>query len=271
MSADILTLPAPAADARLPYGPQPSQFGYLYLPVGRGSHPLVVYLHGGFWRVRFSLEHAGHVCAALAADGLAVWSLEYRRIGETSGGWPGTFHDVGRGADAVRQLANRYSLDLGRVLVMGHSAGGQLALWLAGRHRLRADSPLWVSDPLRPSAALSLAGVCDLRQAAELRLSNSVVLDLLGGPPEAVPERYADASPIELLPLGMPQTLIHGTADENVPYALSEHYAAAAQRAGDRAELVTLPGVGHFEVIDARSDAWPTVLATARRLIERVR
>lgn len=268
---EILTRPPSPADARVAYGSQPSQFGDLFLPAGHGPHPLVIYLHGGFWRAAFGLDHASHVCRAIAAEGWACWSLEYRRIGEPGGGWPGTLEDVGQGADFAGELAGRYPLDRDRVLAMGHSAGGHLALWLAARRRLAPDSPLAVPQPLRPAAVVSLAGVGDLRRAAELGLSSSVVEELLGGPPAAVPERYATASPRELLPLGVPQTLVHGTADDRVPYALSLAYAEAAQQAGDTVDLVTLPDVDHFALIDPLSDAWPTVLAAARRSIERVR
>jgi acetyl esterase/lipase len=256
---DILSRPPPAADAREPYGDDPSQFGDLRLPPGRGPHPVVVYLHGGFWRAAFSLEHAGHICAALTRAGLATWSLEYRRLGQPGGGWPGTFDDVARGAHQLRDLARRYPLDLERTLAIGHSAGGHLALWLAAAHHL----------PLL--GAVSLAGVCDLRQAAELHLSNGVVEELLGGSPNEVPERYAQASPRERLPLGLHQSLVHGTADDRVPYSISETYARAAAAAGDPVDLVTLPGADHFALIDPESAAWPAVLAAARRPIDGVR
>jgi acetyl esterase/lipase len=273
MSRDILDLPPPPADARLPYGPDPLQFGDLRLPSGPGPHPVVVVIHGGFWRARYDLEHAGHLCAALTARGLATWSLEYRRIGNSGGGWPGTFQDVALGLDYLRELAPAYDLDLERVVALGHSAGGHLALWLAGRHRVPADDSLRRASgtasrvPTRLRGAVSLAGVADLRRAWELRLSDNVVETFVGGSPERVPERYAGASPIELLPLGVPQALIHGTADESVPYEISQVYHEAAVARGDEATLVTLPGAGHFEVIDPRSEEWPLVVDATLRVL----
>lgn len=269
MAAEILSRPAPAADERLPYGEDPNQFGDLRLPGGSGPHPVVVYLHGGFWRAAFSLEHAGHVCAALTATGFATWNLEYRRVGQPGGGWPGTFLDVAAGADHVRVLAERFPLDVERVLAIGHSAGGHLALWLAARPRIPAGSPLRARSPLLPRGAVSLAGVVDLGRAAELQLGSNIVPELLGGTPRQVPDRYRAASPFELLPLHVPQVLLHGTTDDRVPVEISQRYTEAARAAGDPVELVTLPGTGHFELIDPRSAVWPAVLATVQRLAQR--
>jgi acetyl esterase/lipase len=259
MARDILAVSAPPTDARISYGADPLQFGDLRLPEGAGPHPVVVYVHGGYWRARYDLTHAGHACAALTARGVATWNLEYRRLGNAGGGWPGTFLDVAAGADYVRELARRYPLDLSRVIVAGHSAGGQLACWLAARHRLSASSPLYAADPLTVRAALALAGVLDLARAWELRLSENVTEQFLGGTPRQVPERYASASPYELLPLGVRQTLIHGTADDSVPYELSQRYAAEAERRGDNVTLLTLPGAGHFGIVDPEAAEWPIV------------
>jgi acetyl esterase/lipase len=267
MSAEILTLPAPPADHRIPYGPDPSQFGDLRMPPGGGPHPVVVYLHGGFWRAAFSLEHAGHICAALTAHGMATWSLEYRRIGQPGGAWPGTFEDVARGADYLRKLTSSHPLDADRVIAMGHSAGGHLALWLAARHRIPPGSPLHFPQPLALRGAVSLAGVCDLRRGSELGLSNGVVHELLGGTPWEVPDRYETASPAESLPLGVRQVLIHGTADDRVPYEVSEGYRDAALASGDDVDLITLPAADHFELIDPRSSVWPIVLRAVQGLI----
>jgi acetyl esterase/lipase len=191
--------------------------------------------------------------------GIATWNVEYRRLGNDGGGWPGTFLDVARATDAVRDLVAGYRLDMDRVVALGHSAGGQLALWLAGRRRIAAASTLAAPDPLSLRGAISLAGVCDLREAWERQLSNTVVRDLLGGAPEAVPERYDVASPASLLPLGVPQWVVHGTADESVPYAISERYAARARAAGDDVTFVRLEGVGHFEVVDPETSVWGQV------------
>ena len=240
----ILELPAPPADARVAWGGRTSQFGDIRIPKAKGPHPVVVYIHGGYWRAAYDLTHAGHICAALTKAGWATWSLEYRRIGEAGGGWPGTMEDVQRGAQDLSKLAQKYNLDLTRVAAAGHSAGGQLALWLAAQGAL----------PLR--GVTSLAGVCDLRRAWELKLSDTVVAQLLGGSPQRVPKHYAIASPIELLPMKVPQRLLHGTADNIVPFEMSERFA----RASKNAQLIKLKGGGHFELIDPRAKEWPAVL-----------
>jgi acetyl esterase/lipase len=261
---DILSRLPPAADERVPYGDGSLQFGDLRLPAGSGPHPLLIVVHGGFWRARHDLSYMGFACEALRAAGIATWNVEYRRIGDEGSGWPGTFLDVAAAADAVRGIAARYPLDLARVAAMGHSAGGHLALWLAGRHRLPIESPLASPDPLPLNGAVSLAGVCDLHEAWTRRLSGGVVRDLLGGTPDEVPERYNAASPAALLPLGVRQWLLHGTADANVPYALSAEYAHRAETAGDDVKLVTLPEAGHFDVVDPTSAEWVTVVGAAR-------
>lgn len=266
-SRDILGMPAPDADERVSYGSDPLQFGDLRLPPGDGPHPVAIIIHGGFWRAAFSLDHIGHLAAALTETGVATWTLEYRRIGDPGGGWPGTFLDVGAGVDFLRQLAESRPLDLGRVATVGHSAGGHLVLWLAGRSGLPDGSPLATRDPFRPRGVVSLAGVADLRRAWELELSNTVVADLLGGSPADVPERYREASPIERPALHLPQYLVHGTNDTTVPIEISEHYVERARQEGDDARLVPLEGAGHFELIDPRSDAWTSVAGAVGDLL----
>jgi acetyl esterase/lipase len=264
---DIFTDPATVPDARMSYGRDAYQFADLRVPRGVGPHPVVIVVHGGFWRARYDLEHIGHLCAALTDEGYATWSLEYRRIGNAGGGWPGTFLDAALGANFLCSLAEQYALDLGRVVALGHSAGGHLALWLAGCGRVPAGSPLHVEEPPPLRGVVALAAVSDLRLAWEMGLSNRVVGDLLGGSPAEVPEPYAAASPVELLPLGVPQVLVHGTEDEDVPYELSGRYASAARAAGDPVELVTLRGTGHMDLVEPHSQAWPDVLGAVRSLL----
>jgi acetyl esterase/lipase len=256
MTIPILDLPPPAADARISYGGAPQQFGDLRMPRGKGPFPVAIVIHGGYWRAAYSLEHIGHLCAALTRAGVATWSLEYRRIGDPGGGWPAMGEDVVAGARYLQTLAQRYPLDLSRVVVMGHSAGGQLALWLAAQHAI----------PLR--GVVSLAGVSDLRRAWELHLSDGVVGELLGGSPDQVPERYRQASPIELVPLHIPQRLIHGQKDDVVPIEISQRYQSAAAAAGDDARLIAPPDAGHFELIDPRSKDWRVVEAAVLELVK---
>jgi len=246
---------------RLRYGEAPEQFGDLYLPADSGLRPLLVFIHGGYWRARYDLEHANPLCQALAQAGMAVWNVEYRRVGNPGGGWLGTFADVLTALGHVRQLALDYPLDLARVTLVGHSAGGHLALWAAAARRIPAGHTLHDADPLPLRRVAALAAVSDLRRAWKLQLSSGAVAELLGGDPQEVSEAYALASPIELLPLGVPQILLHGDADEDVPYELSQRYHIAARAAGDDCTLVTLSATGHFELIDPHSAVWPHVLA----------
>jgi acetyl esterase/lipase len=242
----ILDLPAPEANARIAYGPDPNQFGDLRLPTTPGRHPVLIFIHGGYWQADYDLTHAGHLCAAIARAGFATWSLEYRRIGQAGGGWPGTQDDVHRGADHLNKLGASYPLDLTRIVLAGHSAGGQLALWLAAQNALNLIH------------VVPLAAVSDLRQAWSLKLDGGIVRDYLGGTPDQVSARYSASSPIELLPISTPQRVVHGTADNIVPFEMSQQFA----RASKNATLVTLAGAGHFDLIDPRSSAWPIVLNT---------
>lgn len=266
-SAAVLVLPAEPG-LRLAYGQDPQQFGDLYLPAGRGPHPVVAVIHGGFWRERYNLDHISRLCAALVDLDVAVWSLEYRRVGCPGGGWPGTFLDVAAGIAFLQQITGTYSLDLERLILLGHSAGGQLALWAAAAGRFPPGHELHVPSWIAPRGVIALAGVCDLRRAWELNLSDGAAAELLGGSPGEVPERYAAASPQDLLPLGVPQTLLHGTEDEDVPLEFSERYVRAARSRGEQAAFVPLYGMGHFEAIDPRSLAWEPLSQVLLEMIE---
>jgi acetyl esterase/lipase len=245
----------------IPYAGGAHRFGELTLPAGvvRG---VVVVVHGGFWRHAYDLSLGRPLAADLAASGLAAWNVEYRRVGG-GGGWPATFDDVAGATDALAgpvQDAADGRLPLDRVVALGHSAGGHLAAWLAARPGLPPGAP-GASPVVRLRGAVSQAGVLDLVDAAERGVGRGAVVDLLGGPPSAVPDRYALASPIARIPIGVPVVAVHGTADANVPLRQTERFAAAS---GDRA--VVLSGVDHFAVIDPTTSAW----AACRTAVEEI-
>jgi acetyl esterase/lipase len=245
----------------VPYGPHPDQVANLHLPAGEGPFPVVVLLHGGFWRVGWDRTLMTPLARQLAERGVAAWNVEYRRVGQEGGGWPGTFLDV---AAAVDHLARVDAVDSSRVVTCGHSAGGHLALWLAGRHRLAAEAP-GASPTVRLRGAVALGAVADLASGWDTDWAEDRIRAFVGGSPSEVPGRYAFADPVALLPLGVPQLLVHGTADDVVPVAQSRGYALAA---GASAELVEVDGADHFDVIDPEHAAWHAVLERLPALFE---
>lgn len=266
-SSDLDRLPQPPADHVIAYGSGPQQVAELRLPKGAGPHPTVILVHGGCWEAPWAMDHVRALAAALTAEGWATWSLEYRRLGDPGGGWPGTLEDVARGADHLRSVAASHRLDLARVVALGHSAGGQLALWLAARQRLAPDAPLRGPEPLALRGVVSLAGVTDLQAGAAGEVCGDAIPRLLGGAPGERRERVRQISPIELLPLGVPQRLVCGALDALVPNELSRRYEAAARSAGDSVALEMVPGVGHFELVAPSSPAWPAVKAAVAALL----
>lgn len=282
---DLLSRPAPRADLRLHYGPGPEQIGDLWIPEIPGlPHqlpptaatrlPVVVFFHGGWWKSAYDLAYGGHLCAAFKAAGMACWSVEYRRVGETGGGWPATFQDAAAGLDHVAMLAETYPLDLTRVITVGHSAGGHLAFWVAGRHHIDRASELYLPQPrVALRGAIALAGAVDLRLTIDLAgdlgfaHDRQEVYNLMGGTPKQHPERYAAGNPGDLLPLGVPQHLIQGTADDQIPPELPERWSALARGRGDRVSVSLVPGAEHLDVADPESAAWPTVMAAMRQML----
>lgn len=246
---DILLRPQPPPDERVAYGTDPNQFLEVRLPRSQGNHPALLNIHGGYWRARYDLTHAGHLCNALCEAGLATFNVEYRRVGNGGGGWPGTFADIRSAYRFVCQEHSRFHLDLDRLMVMGHSAGAQLALCLAAHE---------------PSLhqAISLAGVVDLKKAYALHLSDDAVAEFLGGSPNAVPEHYREADPMELPIPQARQWLLHGTEDDIVPPEFSRDYVAQKKKNGESAELIPIRGAGHFELIDPASVAFKQVKTT---------
>jgi acetyl esterase/lipase len=245
----ILDQKPPEPDLRLSYGADPNQFVDVRFPHAGPPHPAVFFIHGGYWRARYDLTYAGHLCDALKKAGFATWNVEYRRVGNPGGGWPGTFEDI---RSAYRKMvaspqpkSQGSAIDLNRVVVAGHSAGGQLALCLAAHEKTVTH-------------AISLAGVLDLRRAWELHLSNDAAVEFLGGSPKNVPEHYHEASPAEQ-PIAAHQQIVHGTADEDVPYEISRSYAERKKKNGENIELITFRDTGHFEIVDPGSTVWPKI------------
>jgi acetyl esterase/lipase len=228
------------------YGSDSSQELDLRLPDGDGPHPVAVVLHGGFWRATYTRRNTSAVSAALTRLGWATANVEYRRLGPR--GYAATLEDVA----AARQHLDGVDapLDLSRTMAIGHSAGGHLALWLASRGGT--------------SRVVALAGVCDLEDAARGGLGQDAAQEFLGGEPSEVPAAYAHADPARRLPLGVPQLLAHGTADDRVPFAHAERYAERARAAGDDCLVLALEGVGHFDVIDPRTEAWRAISEAVR-------
>ncbi|QBD83516.1 alpha/beta hydrolase [Ktedonosporobacter rubrisoli] len=251
------------------YGNDPQQFGELFLPEGPGPFPVVLLIHGGFWHAPYNLSLMTGLAEDLIQRNIAVWNIEYRRIEDVGGGWPGTFQDVAHASDYLQTLAQQYALDMQRVIPVGHSAGGHLALWLAARSKFPEDSQLAAlsTPPYTFKGIVSLAGANDLEQVWQLNLEDGSAATLLGGTPMEVPERYALASPAALLPLGIPQILIHGDKDDRVPIEVSQAYALQAKDAGDQLTLIELPGVDHFALIDPSSEAWAITIRALQKLL----
>lgn len=226
------------------YGSHPEQEADLRLPEGEGPHPTIVLVHGGFWRARFGRSSTAALAVDLARRGWATWNVEYRRVG-CDGGIPETLDDVSRAVATLYEVDAR--IDRSRVVAIGHSAGGHLALWIAGTGRV--------------NAVVTLAGVCDLVGAARAGLGEGAAVEFAGGTPEERPDAYEVADPSQRVPIGVPQLLVHGVADDRVPPDQSRRYARAAREAGDPCELLELEGVGHFEVIDPRTAVWAKVAA----------
>jgi acetyl esterase/lipase len=244
-SDDILSFAPPKADARVAYGSDENQFVDLRLPKRKGPHTLAIAIHGGYWRAKYDLVYMGHLCSALTAKGIATANLEYRRVGNAGGGWPGTFADVRAACQFLTQSASKYDFDVRRIIAIGHSAGSQLGLCLAAHEK-------------GVRSVVSLAGVVDLQRTYQLHLSNDAVVEFLGGTPAEVADHYREADPMKL-GINARQRLVHGAADDVVPPEFSIDYTSAKHKIKEDARLVQIAGAGHFEVVDPRSAAWKYV------------
>ena len=256
----LSAMPQPPPGQRLAYGPAPQQFGELRLPAGAGPHPVVVLIHGGCWLSQFSLEYFSHLAAGLTDAGYATWSIEYRRIGDPDGGWPGTFLDAGAAIDHLQTLGDSQPLDLARVAVLGHSAGGQMALWAATRDD--PHGPLPADAPLPVRAVVGIAPITDLAayRVGPEHSCHAAVDRGMGGTPATVGDRYAAVSPMDRLPLRVPVLLISGGQDEIVAPESVEAFAHAAMLENDPVQLRVVAGEGHFDAVLPGGRSWDMLL-----------
>jgi len=230
-----------------------------------------VLVHGGCFKTYGSVADLAAAGDALKRRGVATLNVEYRRVDQPGGGWPNTYLDVGNAVDHVRSLAMEHHFDLSRVVIVGHSAGGHLAMWAAARSRVPRGSALFMANPLAVRGVVDLAGPLDLTaniEGYEGLCRDRVITNLMGGTPAAVPEHYAHASPMKLLPLGLPQVVVLGEYEEYVPLKSAQAYVQAAERMGDKVRMILIPGVGHFEIASPRAAIWPKVELAIRSLIE---
>ncbi len=264
---DYMKLARHKADETMRYGPAPSQVAELFLPKGAGPHPVVVLLHGGCFLKQYEgFPQTSALAADLAGRGYAVWNVEYRKLGEPGAGYPGTFQDVATALDRLRIEAPKHGLDLRRVIAIGHSAGGHLALWAASRGKLPAGSPLRTADPLPIGAVISLAGIGDLKGQGKvfaMPCGDDTIDRLVDTAHRKQP--FADTSPAELLPTGVRVVMVHGVFDPVMPPYTGRDYAMMARKAGDQAEAVTIPGAAHFDLVIPSTPAWKEIVAILDR------
>jgi acetyl esterase/lipase len=266
--ADYMALKGPVPNASFAYGSAPSQYAELFVPGGPGPFPVAVLVHGGCWTKEFGgITQLRNLAGALAERGIASWNVEYRRVDEPGGGYPGTYQDMNAALAMLAQQAHRYPLDLNRLVAVGHSAGGQLVQWMAGRPRIPATSPLYSPlfsqpDSLQVKNVVSLGGLADLRREQALIKSSCdrEIGQLTGAPSDKRPDVFADTNAGDLLPNGSRTILVTGELDRVSPPRVARDFAARAQAAGDAAEVVILPGASHYDEVAASSHAWPLVL-----------
>lgn len=270
--SDYLALHGPAPQATLAYGSAPSQYAELFVPHGAGPFPVAVLVHGGCWTSKFGgIGQLRNMAGALAARGIAVWNVEYRRVDEPGGGYPGTYQDMNAALELLSAQAARYRLDTTRIVAVGHSAGGQLVQWIAGRARLPVSSPLYRAHPLPVRQVVSLGGLADLRheQALIKASCDRDTAELAGLPDSARPDVYADTNAAELMPNGSHTVLVNGELDTIAPPRAARDYAARARAAGDAAEVLVLPGASHYDEVAAASPSWPLVLGAIEAALGR--
>jgi acetyl esterase/lipase len=269
---DILKIPFTPAQQRIAYGNDAHQFGDLRIPKGSGPYPVLVVIHGGCWTSKFAnLDFMSAFSEEFTKAGMATWNIEYRCVDQTGGGWPGTFLDIGKAVDHLREIAPLYQLDLDSVVIIGHSAGGHLALWTGARHALKNDSDLYSPNPLVPKAVVNIGGPGDLRGFLSLQEScckDKVIHKLLGNFAEISEKNLAQASPFELLPFAAKQILMTGEYDEAAPVASQQAYVKRAKKLGADVESIVIKDAAHFEVIAPATDAWGTIKNRVMKLFK---
>ena len=268
--ADYMALNGPAPTLTLPYGKAPSQFAELFRPTGAGPFPVAVLVHGGCWTKEYGgIRQLRNLAGALKEQGIAVWNVEYRRVDEDGGGYPGTYQDINAALELLNTQAAPQQLDVQRVVAIGHSAGGQLVQWLAGRSRIAPSSPLFQPRFLPVRQIISLGGLADLRREQALIKSSCDrdMVDLTGLPSPTRPDVFADTNAAELMPNGSHTTLITGEFDTVSPPRVAHDYAARAKAAGDTATVIILPGASHYDEVAASSPSFQLVLPAIRRAL----
>ncbi len=271
--SDLLARPRDVPSKHIAYGVHAHQFAELWLPEGGGPHRTLILIHGGCWLSSLpGTELMAYLAKDLRDHGYAVWSIDYRRIGDDGGGYPGTFLDIAAAVEKLKMVAPTYNLDLRRLVAVGHSAGGHLATWLAGRSRIKAMSPLYSKSPVMVTGVVSLAGINDLaayRERGPDACGGPPTIDALVGAPERkFDDVYADTSPVNLLPTGARQVVVSGALDRIVPPEFGLSYSRAARSKGDSVTERAIDAAGHFELIDPGSDAWNYIRGEIDVLLE---
>ena len=266
--SDYMALDGPKPTAHIAYGAAPSQFAELFLPKGTGPFPAVFLVHGGCWQASLGgIRQMHNMAGDLQRRGIAVWNVEYRRIDEAGGGYPGMYQDINSAYDTLIAKAGAYHLDTNRIVAMGHSAGGHLVQWLAGRARLPKSSAVYDAAPVHLMEVISLGGLADLKAQADRipDVCGTRVEQLSGQPSTARPDPLRDTSAAALMPNGIPTVLINGALDNISPPSVATDYAAAARAAGDRADTLVLPDASHFDEVAATSPAWKLILPVIQK------
>lgn len=261
---DLFSRPRPVPSATISYGADALQVVDVWLPAGRGPFPTVLMVHGGCWTTSIADRHIMDWAAEdLRRRGIAVWNIEYRGVDRPGGGYPGTFQDTAAAADALAANARRFHLDMRRIVAVGHSAGGHLALWLAGRKRLPKSSQLRGEHPLRIAAVVSLGGLPDLEEETKVPngCGTTVSATVAGGD-------YAQTSVPDLAPLGVPQTLVNGRLDKIIPQKLATDYQRKMRHAGDRVAIRWVQNAGHVDLVAPGTGAWAVAVQSINTALQ---